>query len=46
MCVLREVGMHGFSTNDRRRNLGVHEAGKDVVVIGQGLAGMFTGIDH
>ena len=43
--VLRELVAHGFSHSDRRRELGVIEAGGDVVAIGHVLAGIHAGTD-
>ena len=44
--VLRELVSHGFSPSDRRRELGVIEAGGDTVAIGHVLAGIHAGIDR
>ena len=43
--VLHELVAHGFSHSDRRRELGVIEAGEDVVAIGHVLAGIHAGTD-
>ena len=43
--VLRELVAHGFSHSDQRRELGVIEAGEDVVAIGHVLAGIHAGTD-
>ena len=44
--VLRELVSHGFSPSDRRRELGVIEAGGDTVAIGHVLAGIHAGMDR
>ena len=41
--VLREMVTHGFSPSEPRRELGVIEAGGDVVAIGHVLAGIYVG---
>ena len=44
--VLREMITHGFSPYFKRRELGVIEAGGDVVAIGHVLAGIHAGTDR
>ena len=44
--VLREMITHGFSPYYKRRELGVIEAGGDVVAIGHVLAGIHAGTDR
>ena len=43
--VLRELVTHGFAPRDQRRELGVIEAGGDVVAIGHVLAGIHASTD-